>query len=436
MRMSRRRLLAIIGLFLWGLMTHSTYAGTGDEPHYLAIAHSLAFDRDLDLHNNYRNDEWIVGGVDPGTHVATGRNGTLRPIHDIGMPVVFAPYVAVIHPLIRSITAGLPLSWLDRMRLDPATLYRHFLSAGMIVIALLLADQLLTACLALGLSPPIAYGTALLVLLSPPLSIHSILLFTELLSALLTLVVFRWVVVDREATAVKAAAAGLLTGALVLVHARNAGLVAGFTILVVWTWIQRRHVARTLVFLATLSGALVARAMLTHYLWGTWLTTPHARAGTWDGTMSIFGHRLAGLLIDQEYGLLLYAPIFVLAVFAWRDRRRHVLAAVILTGAYLLPVTNVHGWTGGWSPPARFLVPIVPLLGLLVAVGITRAPRIVIAAIVAIQVVVSAYFWQTPKNLWNDGNGVAAVCQRGGVAICGALPSLVQPADAVRATDN
>ena len=65
MTIGRRGLLVIVGLFLWGLMTHSTSVGTGDEPHYLAIAHCLVFDRDFDLANNYRDGAWISGGVEP-----------------------------------------------------------------------------------------------------------------------------------------------------------------------------------------------------------------------------------------------------------------------------------------------------------------------------------------------------------------------------------
>jgi hypothetical protein len=43
-----RILRLAVALVLLGLLTHGTFAGSGDEPHYLAIAHSLAFDRDFD----------------------------------------------------------------------------------------------------------------------------------------------------------------------------------------------------------------------------------------------------------------------------------------------------------------------------------------------------------------------------------------------------
>jgi hypothetical protein len=43
--------------------------------------------------------------------------------------------------------------------------------------------------------------------------------------------------------------------------------------------------------------------------------------------------------------------------------------------------------------------------------------------VIALQVAIDGYAWQHPKNLWNDGDGVAAVCTRGGIPVCGYLPS-------------
>jgi hypothetical protein len=46
-----------------------------------------------------------------------------------------------------------------------------------------------------------------------------------------------------------------------------------------------------------------------------------------------------------------------------------------------------------------------------------------LVVIIALQIVIDAYAWQHPKNLWNDGDGVAAACARGGVPVCRYLPS-------------
>jgi hypothetical protein len=86
-------------------------------------------------------------------------------------------------------------------------------------------------------------------------------------------------------------------------------------------------------------------------------------------------------------------------------------------------VSRSTPWTGGWSPAARFLAPVVPLLGIAVAAAIPVLPRALLIAIVALQITIDAYAWQHPKNMWNDGDGVAAVCARGGMTFCRYLPS-------------
>jgi hypothetical protein len=74
---------------------------------------------------------------------------------------------------------------------------------------------------------------------------------------------------------------------------------------------------------------------------------------------------LVGLLLDRSYGLIWHAPVFLIALAAlpeaWRRRRwPHALLAM----AVLAPVLWWRMWWGGQCPPARFLVPLVPLLAL------------------------------------------------------------------------
>ena len=106
------------------------------------------------------------------------------------------------------------------------------------------------------------------------------------------------------------------------------------------------------------------------------------------------------------------------------------LSVFLTAGLYLAliicPLTNVHGWTGGWSPAARFLTPIAPLLGLFVFAGLRAAPMPLAAAVVALQIAISAYAWQHPKILWNDGDGRAALCEALGDRVCGYLPTLTR----------
>ena len=227
------RLAVLVVTVLWGVISHSTYAGSGDEPHYLAIAHSLAFDRDLNLANNYGANEPLIGdgGSDPGRHVLRGRDGVVRPVHDVGLPAMFVPWVLVMRPSAAALAATLPASALRKARLTPSTLYRHLISTGMILITAWLAVLLFRLAVRTGTAPQAAFFGSALVLLSPPFLIFGALLFTEVLS----------------------------------------------------------------------------------------------------------------------------------------------------------PLTNAHGWTGGWSPPARFLVPVLPVVALLVIRGLSVAPRAICAPLLAVQ---------------------------------------------------
>ena len=81
---------------------------------------------------------------------------------------------------------------------------------------------------------------------------------------------------------------------------------------------------------------------------------------------------------------------------------------------------------GGWSPAARFLTPLTPLLGLSVLAGLRAIPKGVAVAAIAVQAAISAYAWQHPKVLWNEGDGRAAICEAVGDSVCRRLPSLAR----------
>jgi hypothetical protein len=141
--------------------------------------------------------------------------------------------------------------------------------------------------------------------------------------------------------------------------------------------------------------------------------------------------RIAGILVDQEFGLLPYAPIYLLApvgaALLWSARPRLarglLLVIAVYVGLIVFPVTNAHSWEGGWNPAARFLTPIVPLLAVAAFAAAARVPRAALGGLVALQIAISAYAWQNPKILWNDSTGRAAACDAIGDRACAYLPS-------------
>ena len=423
----------------WGLITHGTHAGTGDEPHYLAIAHSIAFDGDLDVANNYGANEPLVGGgvLQPEAHVRPGIGGVARPVHDIGMPAVFAPFVRLAVPLTHALTRIVPESTMRRARLNPSVLHRHLISLAMIALAAVLAGLLFDALMTLGASAGAALGTAALLVLSPPLLIFSVLFFTELLSALVGFAIFYNICLRDSRGVARWWWIGCATGFLFLLHAKNIGLIIPLIALALYRLRNPLRRREAVAFVAGAALLVAVRVAVNYVFWGGLLSGPHVRLGEWPGRASLIGEmttRLTGMLVDQEFGILIYAPVYVLAIWGAislvRARRDLAFSIFLVVGVYvallICPLTNAHGWTGGWNPAARFLTPITPLVGLCVFAGLRTAPRVIVVIVVALQVAVSAYAWQHPKILWNDGDGRAAFCEPLGERICDYMPSIAR----------
>ena len=87
---------------------------------------------------------------------------------------------------------------------------------------------------------------------------------------------------------------------------------------------------------------------------------------------------------DREFGIVTYAPIYLLTLpgllFLVRQHRSLAVdigvVVIIYIAAIAIPIVNPYGWTGGWSPAARFLVPIAPLLAGAIYQAAINAPAI------------------------------------------------------------
>jgi hypothetical protein len=165
-----------------------------------------------------------------------------------------------------------------------------------------------------------------------------------------------------------AAAAGLLASVLPWLHVKMIPAAAALA-LVALLHLGRRQL---MAFFAVAVAMAATYLAYGHAVFGTW--SPLARYGGLppDAAADSPLRAVLGLLFDRSFGLLPYAPIFLLALSAlttrawWksRDAVSHVLVGLCV----LAPVLTWRMWWGGQCPPARFLVPLVPLLGAALAV--------------------------------------------------------------------
>jgi hypothetical protein len=70
------------------------------------------------------------------------------------------------------------------------------------------------------------------------------------------------------------------------------------------------------------------------------------------------------------------------------------------------------------------MLPLVPLAALSLPAAFAAIPRAALVVLLTLQIFLDGYLWQNPKNLWNDGDGVAAVCRGSGAGICTWLPAV------------
>jgi hypothetical protein len=318
-----------------GLFYVSRTLATGDEPHYLIMARSLWQEGDLDVVDNMARGDYKDFSYGFQFHYGRPtRDGRPYPAHGPGLPVLLAPFLALGGR--RACVALLALL----LGLLGATVPRLARKCG--------ADRegaLLAWAAAVG----------------PPTFFFAVQIYTELPSALALTLALNLLLAGRPGPG-RALVAALVTATLPWLHVKLvlAALALGLVGLV------RLESRARWAFVMT--GTLMAVLFVAHHWWI--FGSPFAAGyGSFPPRGFRHSHPLAalvGLGIDREFGLLVYAPIFLLALpgtlLALGSYRRRAWPLLVVAMAVLVPILPWRMWWAGQSPPARFLVPLLPML--------------------------------------------------------------------------
>lgn len=339
----------------------------GDEPYYLLITHSLVHDLDADLADEYRDEEWRAFldrplGPQPGDPV--GADGEQYSRHNLTLPLVLAPG------------------------------YRLAGGAGALATMALLTAALAWAGLRLASRyAPTRPGAALvawaLFAFAPPLLLYSGQVWVEVPAALVTVLALDRIRARRDAGS--GAARGvlgwlpllLLVGLLPLLKMRFL-LLAGSLLALAW-WHSGRRPRPLLVFAGGLGLFAAAVLLYNQAVYGNPLKI-HTWRELWPGGYALGDYLagLSGLFFDSSFGLFASAPLWMLllpaAVAALVAERRGGAAPgllparrrgnpvlfdlAVLAVPYLGLVAPRSEWYGGWSPPFRYALVILPLLAI------------------------------------------------------------------------
>ncbi len=320
----------------------------GDEPYYLLLTHSLAYDFDVDLSNNYAAGDWqhfLKRPLTPQPGDPRGAAGEIYSRHNLLLPLLLAPIYRL---------AGFP---------------------GTIVAMAVLTAALAWTFLRLASryapdEPTAALKSYALLALGPPLLLYSSQIWIEVPAALLLSLALDAILAARQEERLSRWQIVALAGAVVLLpllKLRLALVTLPLLGLLAWRWRAGRRLVYGLGagFLALLASLFVhnqlrfGNPLKIHQL---------EELGLAQDSLSRVVLNLIGMLFDCAFGLLAAAPLWLLllpATLLLKKKRSPLLGDIaILTLPYLLALVPRLEWYGGWSPPFRYPLVFLPLLGL------------------------------------------------------------------------
>jgi hypothetical protein len=320
----------------------------GDEPQYLMVADSLLHDGSPSPEKGFAEGRYLAfhdGPLAPHYRVR-GKGGQIYSLHAVGLSLLVLPAYAM---------GGYPA----------ASLFMALLTA---VLAWQIRELLRTG----SGSDRLAEGMGWVVALSPPLIHYPGLIFTEVPAALILATLLRQAPESRSWKLKTAIGLGMLLAFLPWLNIRYAPLALILLVYGLWSRPGRsRTLALVLPSLASCAGIVAYHSVFYGFF------DPRRVYGRRpELSLANLPHGLPGLLLDQEFGLLVYAPVFVLAIPGfwshWRKDRRQSITSIALLGVVLLTAAAWPMWRGGFNPPARFLLPVIPILALAASLAVER----------------------------------------------------------------
>jgi len=282
-----------------------------------------------------------------------------------------------------------------------------------LVIAALAAFAALQAWLLLGEivpDPRLARATWALVALLAPFTALAVHIYPNALAAALITTGYRYAFTARHR---RFALAGAALGATAFLTPRD-GLA-----LVTLAFFVFTHGRHAFTRFAVAAGVVVLAAALTDlFVYGiplpyagylVWLVAPSAGLPPESTFTFYFWVGLPAMFFDRVLGVATFAPWLFIGVVgvaaALRADRARLLPAAVTIAATLLVLSLFRYWEGGYAPPGRYLLGVLPLAAPFVAYGLARMRsvplRTAALALVALGVIATLAYAAVPTTALN-----------------------------------
>ncbi len=319
----------------------------GDEPYNLLITHSLAYDFDAELTNNYAAGDWrhfMSRPITPQPGDPVGPGGELYSRHNEALPLVLAPAYRI---------AG---------KMGALAMMAAF-SAALAWMTLRLARRYVPG------HPAEALAAWALVAFTPPLLLYSYQVWVEVPATLLLMIALDRILGynGRRWDWAEWIGIGLPVLLLPLIKMRFM-LIACPLVAMAW-WYGGRPRKPIFILSGLLSGLGAGILLYNRIVYSNPL-----KIHSWEEidpqrhTWLSYLNGGSGLFWDTAFGLFACAPFWmlllpaVLLLIARKDRL--LVHLLVLSAPYLVIVAPRTEWYGGWSPPFRYALIALPLLGL------------------------------------------------------------------------
>ncbi|MGE3912359.1 MAG: hypothetical protein AB7K36_23560, partial [Chloroflexota bacterium] len=379
---------------------------TGDEPHYILYSHSLVFDGDADLANNYDRAtvQWYFpyyDQLDPHGREYLG-DGSLHSIHYLGLPILISPIIAagggvatvrVLMLLLSALLAQQLFGLLADSRLARTGYVRLAWAATAFSLPLVtFSGQIYPE-----LPAALVMVASLRVLVQARPSLRALVLVT-MGAAVLPWLHFRFIVF-----------AGGLSLGMIFQLARQ----AGWPVSVAGVLEHIRQPAAWVRFWPLLlpAASLMMMGLVTYRLYGSPL--PMAMYAPELATLEPWSLAIAyrhglGAILSPANGWLPYAPVHWLGLagiipLAVRFRRA-APAVLVFVGVYFMLVAGPV--PVGNSLPARYIMTLIPLVAvpLLLVIGSSWPGRLLFVPLLGLSLVLMSLGVLHHTLLYQDEN--------------------------------
>ena len=379
---------ALIALIVYALVIPSMVRAPidGDEPYYLLQTVSIVRDFDLDLKNQYgarAGAPWGRPDLTPMTGDPVGRQGQQYSRHE--------PFLAFL------MVPGYLLGGL------------HGAVATIALFGVLLVRSTVRWMEDEGVDQRVARAVFPLFAFAPPVLFYATRIWPEVPAAFFFVETLRGM---REARAKRwvPALAGLVMLKLRFVLVAIGVVASGLLPVARSVWSKPNTAGNWRLGTGNLGIAVIV--IIVPLLVIATITGDPTNVHTWRELVPTapmqYAIGLGGLLVDGMSGMAFQAPFYLFALIAvirWRTMPRGFRMGVLASLLYLFYLLPRAEWFGGWAPPLRYVVFLMPVLALGVAAVWDRLPRGAIAVVSAASAAIVVHGLAYPWRLFHEFTG-------------------------------